>query len=322
MRPLRNLVNELVERRLWPVALLLLVALVAVPLLLAKPASSVDEDASATPAPAQAQAAAAAAARPPADVPPGGEPVVAVAQADQPDAPLRGSKKNPFRQQHVQPEANPAGSSTVVATDAGGSGGSGGTGQSGSGDTGSGGTVAPPPVRMYWYPSIDVRFGHAGRELRLFEDVPPLAPLPRTQKPVVIYLGVLRRDHETAGFLVSTDVNVQGLGRRACHPSPRPCQAITMRRGDVVFLDYTEADGTVVQYELELVNLTRRETTSPTKANAAYVRSSSLGRRALRRAARRAARRASASHARAHGAHAVKAVTGTTRRAPALEPLP
>ena len=36
--PLRALWDELVERRLWPVAVVLVVALVAVPVLLAKPA--------------------------------------------------------------------------------------------------------------------------------------------------------------------------------------------------------------------------------------------------------------------------------------------
>jgi hypothetical protein len=313
MRPLRNLLNELVERRLWPVALLLLVALVAVPLLLAKPASSPDDATSSAPPPAAAQAAAAAVRRAPAEVPPGGEAVVAVAQADQPDAPLRGSKKNPFRQQHVSPEPNLSGSSTATSA-----GTSNGTGETGSGDTGSGGTVTQPPVRMYWYPSIDVRFGHAGRKLSLIEDFPPLAALPRAQKPVVIFLGVRRRDHETAGFLVSTDVRVQGTYRSACFPDADPCQVIAMRRGDVVFFDYTEVDGSVVQYELELLNLTRRVTDSPARADAAYARSSRLARRALRHAARRA----SARHAPAHGARVATAVTGTTPRAPALEPLP
>jgi hypothetical protein len=313
MRPVRNLFNELVERRLWPVALLLVLALVAVPLLLSKPAGSTDADTSAATMPTEAPAAAAAAARKPGDTPPGGEPVVSVAQADEPNAPLRGHAKNPFRQQHVEAE-------TATSTSSTSSGGSSGdsAGSTGTGSTGGTGSQPQAPVKVYWYPSIDVRFGHAGTALRLIEDLPPLTALPRAQRPVVIFLGVLRRDPDTAGFLISSDVHVQGTYRRACFPERNPCLAITMRRGDVVFFDYTEADGTVVQYELGLVNLTRRVTDSPAKASAAYARSSRLGRRALHRAARRAR----AAHARARDARAVEAVTGTTPGTASLEPLP
>jgi hypothetical protein len=310
MRPLRNLLNELVERRLWPVALLLVLALVAVPLLLSKPAGSTDTGTSATTTPAEAPAAAAAAARKPSDTAPGGDPVVSVAQADEPNAPLRGHAKNPFRQQHE--EAQPSASTTSTSGGA-----SSGSGTGSTGGTGSGGGDQQT-TRVYWYPSIDVRFGTPGRSLRLIEDLPPLTALPRAQKPVVIFLGVFRRDPSTAGFLISSDVHVQGTYRSACYPERNPCLAITMRRGDVVFFDYREADGTVVQYELDLVDLTRRLTDSPAKASAAYARSSRLGRRALRRAAHRARAR----HALAHGARAVEAVTGTTPSAPSLEPLP
>jgi hypothetical protein len=308
MRPVRNVFNELVERRLWPVALLLVLALVAVPLLLSKPAGSTDTDTPAATTPTEAPAAAAAAARKPSDTAPGGEPVVAVAQANEPNAPLRGHAKNPFRQQHE--EAEPGAS--TASTSSGASGEGGGTGSTGGAGTGSsGGDQQTTPV--YWYPSINVRFGTPGRSLRLIEDLPPLTALPRAQKPVVIFLGVFRRDPETAGFLISSDVHVQGTYRSACYPERNPCLTITMRRGDVVFFDYREADGTVVQYELDLVDLTRRVTDSPAKASAAYARSSRLGRRALRRAVRRA-RASRAPHA--------QAVTGTTPGAPSLEPLP
>jgi hypothetical protein len=319
MRPLRNLLNELVERRLWPVALVLLLGLVAVPLLLAKPASAPDDGAPAVTSPAQAPAAAAAAARAPGDTPPGGDPVVNVAQADEPNAPLRGHAKNPFRQQHLEAAPSSASTASSAGTTTPPSAGTGAPGSTGGSVQTPPPSSQPPVKKLYWYPSIDVRFGHAGRKLELIEDLPALAALPRAQKPVVIFLGVSRRDPELAGFLISSDVHVQGTYARACYPDRNPCLVITMRRGDVVFFDYREADGAVVQYELDLVDLMRRYTDSPARANAAYAHSSRRGRRALRRAAHRAR---TAQRGRAASALHAQAVTGTTPGPASLRSLP
>jgi len=273
MRPLRNLLNELVERRLWPVALLLVLALVAVPLLLSKSDAPTDAGAPAATTPSEAPAAIASAARKPGDTPPGGEPVVSVAQAEEPAAPLRGHAKDPFRQQHVDPVA-----ASSVATSAGAAGtatpapSGGGTGGSG----GSGGQTPPsPPAPIYVYASVDVHFGHAGHTLRAIEDVPRLTPLPNANHPIVVFLG-MRRDHATAVFLVSTDVHVQGVDQ--CVPSRKDCEAIELREGDVALLDYTQADGTVEQYELDLDRVVLHETTSQAVARQAYARVSRRGR--------------------------------------------
>lgn len=277
MRPLRNLFDELVERRLWPVALLLVLALAAVPLLLSKPAASTDDGAPAT-TPAEAPAAVAAAARAPGDTPPGGEPVVAVAQAEKPTAPLRGHAKNPFRQQHVpaDPASGAASSSTVTASATSGD----ATTGSGGGSGGSGGEAPSDPQPTFEYASIDVRFGHAGHRLRMIEDVPRLTPLPNASNPIVVFLG-MRRDHETAVFLVSTDVHVQGLGQ--CVPSRRLCEAIELRRGEAAFFDYTQEDGDAEQYELDLDDVTLHTTTSAAVARRAYARVSRAGKLLLGR---------------------------------------
>jgi hypothetical protein len=260
MRPLRNLLNELVERRLWPVALLLLVALVAVPLLLAKPASSTTDDAPASgTAPAAVAAAAHAAAAP-------GEPVVSVGRDAASAAPLRGRAKNPFRQQHLEtkPATGAAAASSAAPT---------GPGSQGGG--GSGGQTPPPSSQpTYVYASVDVRFGKAGERLRRIEDVPRLSPLPNANHPIVVFLGT-RRDRQTAVFLVSTDVHVQGLGQ--CVPSQKTCEAIELREGETSLLDFTEADGTVEQYELDLDAVTLHETTSQAVAQRAYARVSRVG---------------------------------------------
>jgi hypothetical protein len=263
MRPLRNLVNELVERRLWPVVVLLVLGLVAVPLLLSKPTASTDEGTPPATAPAQAPAVAAAA-RAARDTPPGGEPVVSVAQADEPNAPLRGHAKNPFRQQHLEAEQGTTSGATAGTASGGSSGGS-----------GTGGSQAPSnPEPTYEYASIDVRFGHAGHHLRAIEDVPRLTPLPNANHPIVVFLG-MRRDRETAVFLVSTDVHVQGLGQ--CVPSQKDCEAIELRRGEAAFFDYTQSDGDVEQYELDLDTVTLHQTTSQAVAQRAYARASRVG---------------------------------------------
>ncbi|HEU4703561.1 MAG TPA: hypothetical protein VFS37_13850 [Conexibacter sp.] len=266
MRPVRNLFDELVERRLWPIALALVAALVAVPLLLSKPAASTDADTAPADAP---PAAAAAAARTPGETPPGGEPVVSVAQAEQPNAPLRGRAKNPFRQQHpATDDAGPSAASAGTSTGGAGTGGSSGGGTSG-------GQAPSSPRQTYVYASIDVRFGRAGHHLRTIEDVPRLTPLPNANHPIVVFLG-MRRDHETAVFLVSTDVHVQGLGQ--CVPSQKTCEAIELREGEVALLDFTESDGTVEQYELDLEAVTVHTTTSQAVAQQAYARASRRGR--------------------------------------------
>lgn len=275
MRPLRNVLNELVERRLWPVALLLVLALVAVPLLLSKSDAPTDAGAPAATTPSEAPAAVASAARKPGDIPPGGEPVVSVAQTEEPAAPLRGHAKDPFRQQHVDPVA----ATNVVSSAGAASTGSNGTAPSGSGSTGgsggSGGETPSPPAPTYVYASIDVHFGHAGHTLRAIEDVPRLTPLPNANHPIVVFLG-MRRDFATAVFLVSTDVHVQGVDQ--CVPSRKDCEAIELREGDVALLDFTETDGTVQQYELDLDRVTLHETTSKAVAQQAYARSSRRGR--------------------------------------------
>lgn len=268
MRPVRNVLNELVERRLWPVALLLVAALVAVPVLLAKSPPSPPAADEAAPAAVAAAASAAA--------PPGGEAVVSVAQGDEPDAPLRGHAKNPFRQQHVQREP---GEGTSTATSAASTGAGGGSSEpapsGGTGGSGGGAQPQPQPQPTFTYASVDVRFGRAGQHLKTIRDVPRLTPLPNASHPIVVFLGT-RRDRETAVFLVSTDVHVQGLGQ--CVPSRQDCEAIELREGETALLDFTEPSGDVEQYELDLDSVTLHTTTSEAVAQRAYARTSRVGR--------------------------------------------
>src|SRR4051812_22892131 len=102
---LRNVLHDLVEKRLWPVAVALIVALVAVPVVLG------GSDEPVTPADDVAAVA-------PEQVPPGSAEVVSLDQ-DIPTGKVSrtGKVRNPFKQQHV-PNADTAGaaSSLLAAT--------------------------------------------------------------------------------------------------------------------------------------------------------------------------------------------------------------
>lgn len=273
MRPVRDLWAELVERRLWPVALLLVAALVAVPVVFAKKPSAEQTAALGTDAPAVP----AAAAQPP------GEPVVSVA-AGVVQAPLIGRAKDPFHQQFVPSRAATAGAGAPNGAPTTGAGGS-GPATGGAGGGGSGGKANPAP-RTYVYASVDVHFGRAASPLTEIKDVPRLAPLPSAGDPILIFMGT-RADHETAVFMLSTDVKAQGDGR--CVPSAKTCEAIELRRGGVALLDVTGADGFVTQYELDLDDVALHTTSSKATASAAYARASAAGRRIVRGSAATAA---------------------------------
>jgi len=307
MKILRNIYEDLLERRLWPVALVLLLALLAVPVVLAK---------SAGPAPAPTP--------PPALA---GVPVAAGSMTSfvsQPAVQLTSVGRhagrldhlramNPFVQRHLAPVVKvlgptstngPATAGTspnaVTATrgslNATGNGPSAsraaspsGAGSAGPGPSSGGGSVAPtltpkfgPPApnqpRSIVVSSLDVRFGPAGDpgQRRTLER---LAPLPSRANPVLIYLGLLS-DNKTAVFLTSSDAHADGDGR--CVPNPQTCQVVRLQAGNTEFFDVTVADGSVKQYELDLLRINRHQTFSVRAARAAAQGPSSADTRLLR----------------------------------------
>lgn len=256
MRAIRDLWAEMVERRLWPVALVLAVALVAVPVVLAKQPAGGQAPAAAIDAPAVAPAA-----------PAPGAPVVSVSAGGGGDAPMIGHWKDPFKAAPAPAGARPGTGTPAVGGKPTGA----GTGSSGGGSGSSNGGGAKPAPRTYVYASVDVHFGRAGNPLKEIKDVPRLAPLPSASDPIVIFMGT-RSDHVTAVFMLSTDVQAQGDGR--CVPSTKTCEAIELRRGGVALLDVTDANGFVTQYELDLDDVALHTTTSQSQASAAIARAS------------------------------------------------
>jgi len=263
--------RELVERKLWPVALLLLAALVAVPMLLGGGGEVAPPTAATTALNAKAQAAT--------------QPVVQVAQAGlhDRDRNVLGSRKDPFAPVGVKAKksdtppsvAAPETKSSGAATS------SGAAKSGGSGVAGTAPAVTAPvaPAKTVEVASLRVRFGLTTEEKLPTRNLKRLTSLPDADAPVVIYLG-LKRDNRTAIFLVDAGAKTQGDG--TCEPSPENCQTLHLKAGETAFFDVVDALGAVTaQYQLDFVKVAKKLTTAGA-AKRALVSVADGGRDAVR----------------------------------------
>lgn len=257
MTSVRNLINDLVDRRLWPVALALLGALVAVPVLLGGGAKA--------PAPAAPSAATAAAS--------GGtvQPAVALTTASTTPQYRPGPVRNPFAQHAVKPQPTttaPASTTPAPAPAPAGAAPSTPSGGVPSAPTAPLTPIAPnkpDTVTNVW--RVDLRFGEAGDQ-KVRKGIPRLTPLPSATNPFFVFLGVLS-DGKTAVFLISSDATATGDGK--CKPDPAQCDTIEMRVGDTEFFDVTQGNAGVTQYELDLLKVFKRSVKGSAAAKASSV---------------------------------------------------
>jgi hypothetical protein len=277
---LRNVLHDLVEKRLWPVAVALIVALVAVPVVLGgseEPVAPVDDVAAVTPE----------------KVPPGSAEVVSLDQNVPTGKVARtGKVRNPFKQQHL-PKTDTAGaaSSLLAATRSllGNSSSPSSPSTGGSSPSGGGGGIQSPtpsptptapkpdkpdPKDLY---RVTLRFGEVG-DLKTHKNVARLTPLPSSSNPFVVFLGI-KADGKTAVFLVSSDAVPSGDGK--CRPSTRNCESLELQAGDTELLDLQTGTAGVVQYRLDLRAIDT-VMASQAKASKAHARESSAGREWLR----------------------------------------
>jgi hypothetical protein len=266
MSAVRTVISDLVDRRLWPVALALVAALVAVPVLLGggsstpAPAAPV---ANATPATAGTAQAAISVSTP------------STARKNRP-----GAVRNPFIQHKAKATSD---STTNAPADTGGTPVTGGV-PSGVGGGGGGistpsfpsvptipGPSKPSTVKDVW--RVNLRFGEAGDQ-KVHHDIPRLTPLPSATDPFFVFLGILS-DGKTAVFLISSDATATGDGK--CKPSPTQCDTIEMRAGDTEFFDVAQGNAGVVQYELDLLKVIHDKVRSTAAAAKASRRVSTDG---------------------------------------------
>lgn len=249
---LKDLVHDLREKRLWPVAALLLLAIVAIPaVLLRSPAEEPAPTPVAAPGgDAQAQAA-----------------VVALAGEDEASASALESfdAKDPFEPRGPAAPAQgevPTGSEPA----AGGAAGSVTPAPApGGGSAPNPGPTAPPasggspdkPVsprgggepRLYTY-LVDVRFGRRGKE-RTYRGVDRMEPLPSSENPLLVFLGTTSSGR-SAVFLVDQGLEQRGGG--ICQPNRSNCALLYMRldeKHDLHYFTDTEGRG----YALRLTDI-------------------------------------------------------------------
>jgi hypothetical protein len=257
---LSDIWRQLVRRKLLPVAGLLLAAIVAAPVLLAK-----------DPKPAEATAA-----TPAVPVPAAGAatltsaPIVTVASAADraKDRKVLGRSHDIFASTAKVKKAkkakkagkddaptNGTDETTATATGGGASATSDAATPAATGSTGSapagGASAAKPAAPPAW--SIRVRLGAAdASEVAKASTVERLAALPSDDTPGLVYLGLLE-DRKTAVFLLADGVTVDGDGR--CRPTPDACTTVLLKKGATEFVTLpAAADGTAgIQYQLDLV---------------------------------------------------------------------
>jgi hypothetical protein len=248
MNLVKNLYADLMEKRLWPVAAALLVALVAVPVLLAKPAG--ESTSSSTAATDTALL---------------GKESAALLGETKPIVSLGGdggfrkhvarlSRKDPFVQQARGRAPKGGEGATLEAPD--------GTSAGGASPVQAPGTTAPSggqqPVKLYEWVAR-VKFGQIGKGKA--KTVTPAEFMPSEQNPVLLFLGA-DESGKDALFLVSAEATARGDG--VCVPSESNCQIVRMGKDDIEFFEVALSAETVITYELELVDIELKEVKNAT----------------------------------------------------------
>ena len=273
--------RQLVDRKLWPLAILLVAALAAVPMLLAK-----DDPAPVTPLAAAGGPAAGATQSVT-------QPIVTLGDATERERSRKvlGARKNPFEPAVKAKKAEATtststGDGATTTTDA--KPGGGDAGGSGGATTGTtpGPIVGEPPVETPAKPTYElfqlkIRFGSTSSEDLANRSVKRLTALPKMADPVLVYLG-LKRDQRTAVFLVDANTLVVGDGR--CVPTPDNCQNLELKKGQTAFIDVLDpvSGESTAQYQLDYVRVLKRTTTDAKAAKASRRAVARGGRDALR----------------------------------------
>jgi hypothetical protein len=279
---LRNVVRDLVEKKLWPVAIVLLVALVAVPVVLgggADAGSDTPEVAAVPTGPngladhrdvARAQ-------------------VVSLEEQAAGKITRDGKTRNPFVQHHVPKAPKPdqavsdalGTAKDLVGALTGGTGADKGSAPPSSGPTG--GATTPPtaptkpasPEATYY---LTLSFGEAGAE-KTYHNVARLTPLPSSTDPFFVFLG-LKDDGKSAVFLVDGDAVPSGDG--TCEPSEEACEQVVLQKGDIEFFELQSGTAGVVQYQLEVKDISKHKAATVAAAARSHARESRAGREYIR----------------------------------------
>jgi hypothetical protein len=235
--------HDLREKRLWPVAVGLLVATIAVPVMLFKPTAGAPQN--------QAPVAGDTAALP----------VVALDQSSIDNSGLGTfDPKNPFastKDKTADPATGTTGAAGVAGTGSsplgdslfgGSSGSSGGGTAGGSGGTVPGSSGGSGGTRYFTY-TVDVTFGARGKTQK-YGAVDTLHLLPDDKNPVVSFMG-MADGADTAVFFV-VDPAMQADGEGECNPTPEDCRFVYLKVDDAQDEQTLSAAEGNVEYSLRL----------------------------------------------------------------------
>ena len=248
MKLLTDTWRQLVQRRLWPVAVLLLGALVAVPFVLGKS----PEPAPVATAPATGAVKATAASA---------DPIVSMVSTDDSETTRRslGDRHNPFASSAPKPKAKKSKTAQAPTPE------EGVTDDTAPAGTGGGGTQAPTttptvpaqPTKTVPAGSIVVRWGASSDTELARRTLERDEALPDSDDPALVFTG-LKDGGKTAVFLVSEGLKAFGDG--TCVPKAT-CETIELKVGDTEFFE-SEGDG-AAQFELDLVKIYAHDTKVP-----------------------------------------------------------
>lgn len=271
-----DLWDDLRQKRLWPVALALLIAVIAIPVVVMKPAEE-PPPVESTPEPRQAQA----------------TPAVAVLDGGSGGASNLGvfGKKDPFRPPAATLKPSTSAASTGASSVAGASAtppasaglpasagsGSGSAPPVSPGSTGGGSTPARPPIaaprRTAYTYVVDVELGREGGRTRVRRGVPRLTALPSERNPVAFFLGV-SASGKRAVFLLNSAFEQRGQG--TCRPSRATCSFLHLST-DPAKNGHRLVDGDGVTHVLTLKAIRRVTVREASRASRRPARAGASG---------------------------------------------
>jgi hypothetical protein len=256
---LLDLWHDLREKRLWPVALVLLAALVAVPVVLSKPSEEPPPappatDARSAPEPRDLKGLATVKLEE-SEVGTGSSldtfdpsnpfrPPAKVLQGPKTADSATGTGSGPGSAAATGGDAGSGGSTGGSVTTGGGDTGSGDTGTGDTGDDGGDGGGPTTTTRQFAY-VIDVTFRANGRTRRI-KGMERLDMLPSPDSPLLLFLGV-SAGAGNAVFLVDSTLDAAGEGR--CKPSRSDCSFLYIGAGSEH--EFTNEDGDSYQLKID-----------------------------------------------------------------------
>ena len=285
MNFLQPLITDLREKRLWPVVVVLVGALVAVPVLLAKPAPKPESAIAATGAGATITS------------PISGLPVVELSTTPQ-FSHLPGHGRDPFTQQtSTTSTSSTASTSTSVSSSSGGTtsttgshgsssstgsnaGGGGTTGNTGSSTTTTQTTTTTTPVTPAGLTptesyGVTIAITKPSGGLDTIAPLERLTQLPSGQQPLLIELGVLKGGSEVL-FVVAPGTSLSGPAK--CLPGRIDCQIISLAPNQIESLYVKGTNGPATSPTLPSPASPRSRTSRPRPPDASAARCQRPGR--------------------------------------------